>query len=93
MANLAVTLFDFPNVRQQKRVLNLEKRFGTDESQKSAIFIHQQDVIVEICVGTRKHGAQDIADWRRYLDTRFLFAKMVPDRLARPERKTVASAK
>ena len=41
LANLAVALFDFPNVRQQKCVLNLEKRFGTDESKESAVFIDQ----------------------------------------------------
>src|SRR5215471_9897478 len=93
LANLAVALFEFANVRKQKRVLYLEKRFGTDESKESAVFVHQQDVVVKIFVRACEHGAQDISNRRRNFNARFLLAKMAGDRLARPKRKTVASAK
>src|SRR6476660_1114387 len=79
------------NVRQQKRILHFEERLRSDESKESAVFINQQNIIIEIFVRTREHSAQDIADRRSKLDSRFLFAKMLANRLSRPQRETIPS--
>jgi hypothetical protein len=87
LANLAVPLFQLANVRRQKRVLYFEKRLSSDESKEARVFIDQQYVVVEILVGTRKHSAQDIADWHCDLDARLLLAEVLTNGLPCPKRK------
>ncbi|MGH8092455.1 MAG: hypothetical protein ACREIF_03150 [Chthoniobacterales bacterium] len=78
------------NVPAQERVLDLEKRFGGNQSDKVPGAIDQQNVVVKFLRGSREDRGQHSADGIAHRDPNFILAQMFPDWIARKERETVA---